>query len=500
MKLNTCKILEQLIEISKEVETYQDILNRVQNVAKIGLWEVNLEQQTIFWSSVTCQIHEVEEGYKPSIEKGINFFVEGESRELITEVFTRAVEEGKNYDVEVELQTAKGNRVWARSIGICEIEDGKCKRVYGLFQDINESYKRRQELEQQRELFRQTFEFAPNGMALISLDGRWIQVNQQVCTMLGYTKEELSKLTFQDITHPEDLDLDLKLLEELKEGKRETYQMEKRYYNKSNNLVWAILSVSMMVDKNGKPLLFVSQLTDITEKKLLLETTIAQNERLINFAHIVSHNLRSHTSNFSMLLYMMQMEYKEATKNEYYPLLVQSSEKLQETLSYLNDIVVMQNEVKENIQALNLYQYIEKVQVSIKSLITSTNTMITNNVDENLFVEAIPAYLESIILNFLTNAIKYRSEEREPTVIISSNQDTHFTSFSFQDNGVGINLEKHGKKLFGMYKTFHDSPDARGIGLFITKSQIEALGGRIEVESKLNTGTTFKIYLKNAQI
>ncbi len=104
-------------------------------------------------------------------------------------------------------------------------------------------------------------------MALIGLDGNWLQVNQKVCSMLGYSKEELSKLTFQDITHPEDLDIDLKMLDELATGKIDSYQMEKRYFNKDKNMVWALLGVSMMKDEEGNPHHFVSQLTDITEKK-----------------------------------------------------------------------------------------------------------------------------------------------------------------------------------------------------------------------------------------
>ena len=337
-------------------------------------------------------------------------------------------------------------------------------------------------------------------MALIGLDGNWLQVNQKVCSMLGYSKEELSKLTFQDITHPEDLDIDLKMLDELATGKIDSYQMEKRYFNKDKNIVWALLGVSMMKDEEGNPHHFVSQLTDITEKKILLETTLSQNERLLNFAHIVSHNLRSHTSNFSLLLSMMKMEKPKLMEDDFFPLLIKSSENLQESLAYLTDIVIMQNEVKENTTSLNLYDYIEKVILSIASLIANFKVQINNTVNQDIFVDAIPAYLESIILNFLTNSIKYRVEERSPIICICAKTDPYYVIFSIKDNGMGIDLEKHEKKLFGMYKTFHDKEDSRGIGLFITKNQIEALGGKIEVESKVNKGTTFKIHLRNGKI
>mgnify|MGYP000480573685 CR=1 FL=1 len=500
MGLSTAELLSKIAKQEKEVNNYKNVLNKIKTAAKMGIWEIDLATKEVYWSNVTCKIHEVGTGYQPTIEKGIEFYREGEHREAITKVVKEAIELGKSCDIELQIITAKGGYKWVRVIVISEFKNGECTKLYGLFQDINESVTYRKKLEQQKELFRQTFEFAPNGMALIGLDGAWIQVNKQVCKMLGYNKEELYKLTFQDITHPEDLSLDLELLRELKKGKRENYQMEKRYFDKSNNLVWALLSVSMMKDEENKPLYFVSQLTDITEKKILLETTLAQNERLLNFAHIVSHNLRSHTSNFSMLLSMMKMEQPKLMENEFFPLLLQSSTSLQETLSYLTDIVVMQNEVKNNVQALNLYEYVENVRLSIQSLVFSNNAEIENKIDKEIFVKAIPAYLESIILNFLTNSIKYASNKRTPLIVISSEMTSSYVTFSVTDNGLGIDLERHGKKLFGMYKTFHDREDARGIGLFITKNQIEALGGKVEVKSQLNQGTTFKIYLKNGKI
>ncbi|WP_338815675.1 PAS domain S-box protein (plasmid) [Bernardetia sp. Wsw4-3y2] len=266
-KLTINELLAEIADHRKEVRNYKDVLHRIKLVAKMGMWEIDVEKKEVIWSDVTREIHEAEHEYNPSIEEGINFFTKGKSRQAITQAFNKAIEQNTDYDLEVQIKTAKGNIKWTRVIGISEFKDGKCIRVYGLFQDIDQNVKYRMELERQKELFRQTFEFAPNGMALISLEGKWVQVNQQVCNMLNYTKEELSKLTFQDITHPEDLDLDLKLLEELLAGKRESYQMEKRYFDKSSNLVWALLSVSMMKDETGKPLYFVSQLTNITEKK-----------------------------------------------------------------------------------------------------------------------------------------------------------------------------------------------------------------------------------------
>jgi signal transduction histidine kinase len=97
-------------------------------------------------------------------------------------------------------------------------------------------------------------------------------------------------------------------------------------------------------------------------------------------------------------------------------------------------------------------------------------------------------------LNFISNAVRYSHPDRKPMIKIS--YDEQLKTLTIADNGIGIDLEKNGTKLFGMYKTFNNNPDSKGIGLFITKNQIDAMGGRIETESKLGVGTTFTIYFK----
>jgi signal transduction histidine kinase len=101
--------------------------------------------------------------------------------------------------------------------------------------------------------------------------------------------------------------------------------------------------------------------------------------------------------------------------------------------------------------------------------------------------------LESILLNFLSNSIKYASPERLPIINFNTIQKNNAIELSISDNGIGIDISKYHDRLFGMYKTFHGNKDARGIGLFITKNQIDAMGGKVEVFSEVNVGTTFKI-------
>lgn len=133
-------------------------------------------------------------------------------------------------------------------------------------------------LRESEERLSSAFSYAAIGMAFVGLDGKWLKVNPAITDMLGYTEEELLLKTFQDITHPDDLDADLRYVKEMVEGLIQTYQMEKRYFHKTGRIVWALLSVSLVHDHNGKPLHFISQIQDITTRKYA-EEALRENER-----------------------------------------------------------------------------------------------------------------------------------------------------------------------------------------------------------------------------
>lgn len=247
----------------------------------------------------------------------------------------------------------------------------------------------------------------------------------------------------------------------------------------------------------------IGQMTDITEIKSaqqeldrILNVTRDQNNRLNNFAHIVSHNLRSHSGNIEMLLDIYTEEHPEAKEDEIIQMALTASEKLKETIKDLNEMAFLNLSVSEKIIPINLRKSVGDALGSINAFIRKANLQVFNKIPEKFEVLSVPAYMESIILNFATNAIKYRSSEREPILRFDAVKKNGYIKLSIEDNGMGIDLKKYGEKLFGMYKTFHKNEDAKGIGLFITKNQVEALGGKIEVESEVSKGTVFTIFFK----
>jgi signal transduction histidine kinase len=259
-----------------------------------------------------------------------------------------------------------------------------------------------------------------------------------------------------------------------------------------------------MKDNSGKIISLLAITRDITERKKseqkmneLMVDTIDKNNRLQNFAHIVSHNIRSHAANFSGLLEIIKDAKNEDEKKLYFEYLNSSSVKLSETIDNLNEIITIQSNNSLPIEQLELKKEIDKTIKSLNFSILEHHVLIENNISYNVVINSIPAYFDSIILNLITNAIKYRATNRTPIIKISSKVEKDYTILFIEDNGLGIDLEKNGGKLFGMYKTFNGNSDAKGIGLFITKNQIEAMKGKIEVSSKLDVGTTFIIYFKN---
>lgn len=256
---------------------------------------------------------------------------------------------------------------------------------------------------------------------------------------------------------------------------------------------------------DGQILGFFVHVADINDVKLLQQELAKsndvineQNKLLANFANVVSHDLRSYAGNLHSLMMLYDLAEDQAEETALIEMLKDLSAGFSSMVEHLSEMVKIQNFDKSKYQPCNLLSHLSTAINSLSLQIKSSNASISTDVGPELEVLAHPAYLESIILNLLSNALKYRHPVRAPKINIDmACTDTHL-QLRIQDNGIGIDLQKHGKDLFGMYKTFNGNADAKGVGLFITKFQIEALGGYIQVDSELDQGSCFKVSLKPA--
>lgn len=225
-----------------------------------------------------------------------------------------------------------------------------------------------------------------------------------------------------------------------------------------------------------------------------LEIVNQQNSRLLEFAYIVSHNIRSHASNLQGLVNLATLGHAEE-QPKYLQMMGKATGNLLTTLNHLNEVITIQKTTALHKEPILLRELVTHTLQSLNYELDDKQVEVILQIPEDLHIQANPAYLESVLLNLLTNAIKYRHPGRQPKIEITALQKENRVACVVADNGMGIDLAQHGHKLFGMFKVFHNHPDARGIGLFITKNQVEAMGGKIQVSSEVGKGTVFTIIL-----
>lgn len=332
--------------------------------------------------------------------------------------------------------------------------------------------------------------------------------NYRWAEIIGYTLNELqpvNKNVWNKFVHPDDKEKSNIELERCFNKETDFYESEFRMKHKNGHWVW-IRDKGKVIkwSEDGKPIIMMGAHTDITDKvkneeKLLqtLQIVSDQNKRLLNFAHIISHNLRSHSANFITLLSLLEDEKDLEERKRIVQLLHDNAQNLEDSVINLNKVVKIQsdiNKVKENIAVL---PHVEQVIEEVKEKYSTVKLAIAVNIPSETTVVFNKEYFNNIIRSLVSNAVKFKHPNREPQINISLKKLAHSTIITVEDNGLGIDLEKHQHKIFGMYKTFHKHENARGLGLFIAKNQAEALGANIEVTSKPGEGSIFSLKIKN---
>jgi signal transduction histidine kinase len=184
-------------------------------------------------------------------------------------------------------------------------------------------------------------------------------------------------------------------------------------------------------------------------------------------------------------------------KDEIYPRLVHTAQELDGVVKDLNTILDFRKNSESHLILVDLATEISKIRGTLEREIANTHAVITTDFAQVDRIRTVKPYLESILYNLISNAIKYRNPERVPTIHIKTEKSEDETCLTVSDNGLGIDVAAHRDKLFTLYSRFHIHLEGKGLGLYLVKTQITALGGRIEIESEVNKGSIFKVYFKN---
>lgn len=359
----------------------------------------------------------------------------------------------------------------------------------------------RLEWENDRDRFRIVFENAAFGAVIVNKAEKIIYANRFIANLMNSSQEQIQKLSFTHL-FPSFLNGNSKAgyNELVKAGSMESFELNLPMAD-GNVAVLLTNAVCIHSTINNEPLVAYT-FSDITYRKEqekatseALNIVSEQNKRLLNFSYIVSHNIRSHASNISGIASILAEDPEPEVRHQFVEGLVSSSANLDATLRHLNELLNIQSRVNIHNESILLDEVVSRTIQAIALDVKANQVNFSLNIDESFTLHTDRAYLDSIVLNLISNAIKYRKPDEQPQITINTGEEQRMKWFSVSDNGLGIDLNKYGDRIFGMFKTFHGNRDARGIGLFITRNQIEALGGKIEVESKPGIGTTFTVYL-----
>jgi PAS domain S-box-containing protein len=326
-------------------------------------------------------------------------------------------------------------------------------------------------------------------------------ISEKIESILGYSATETMRKNnfWNELIHQNDLERVTNTIQLVIQGNI-TQEIVFRMIAKNKKTVW--VKTIFNYEKERKTCLKVLMI-DISnikkvkkELKKMKSLVTEQNKKLINFSHIVSHNLRSHSSNIESVSSFISSTKSVTEQKQMIELLKSASISLNETVYDLNHVVNVKTKINLVYKTLNLKQYVISTENMLVDQIQSSNATIINLIPQDLLINYNPACLENILYNLLSNAIRFKHPERDPIITIKWINDKNKRTIEISDNGIGIDLKKNEGKIFGMYNTFHSNTKSKGMGLFTTKNQIEAMGGCISVESMVDIGTTFKINLR----
>ncbi|CAN5418111.1 hypothetical protein BH11BAC2_BH11BAC2_18050 [soil metagenome] len=331
----------------------------------------------------------------------------------------------------------------------------------------------------------------------------WSEGLYEICD-IDKSKEPTIDL-FMSLMHPDDLEDAISNIENAFLTHKDS-SFNFRFKKKSGEIRYGFAEYRFEFDNRRKPLRFYGIIKDITDQKRnederekIIKDIVQRNSDLEQFAFIVSHNLRLPVANiigFADILKNDELE--EAQKLEFINAILTSVKKLDEVVNDLNHVLQVRREISENKEVVYFSRLIESIRNSIASMIKEDETQIITDFTAIDKVFTIKSYMYSIFYNLISNSIKYRQKNTPLRIEVTSKTEEDKVLIYFKDNGSGINLIKNKNDVFGLYKRFHSKVEGKGMGLFMVKTQVETLGGRISIQSEVDNGTEFTIEFDGA--
>lgn len=507
-------------QLETDLKHTKELLERTNRVARIGGWEFDVTTGKIHWSTVTKEIHEVSEDFQPGPESGMAFYDE-EHRQLLDAAVLQAIETGTPWQLELLITTAKGKKLWVRSIGHAAFEHGVCKRLFGTFQDINDKKKADVAIQQSRKLLEDVLRSASE-VSIIATDtkGTITLFNTGAEKLLGYNADELTGKKSWEILHdatemaarseelsaiyntPVESFRVLTLVPELEGSERREWT----YLHKDGTAIIVSMVVTPIYDHvaiTG----YLGIAVDITERrkaerelkeaKLQAEqASRAKSEFLANMSHEIRTPLNG-VIGFTDLVLKTALN---DTQQQYVSIVNQSANSL---LSIINDILdfskIEAGKIELDISKCDIYEFSSQASDILSFQVQQKGLEMLLNVSAELprFMWADEVRLKQILLNLLGNAVKFTDKgeiELKIYPVAHPNPDVTSIRFEVRDTGIGIRKSKQ-EKIFEAFLQEDISTTRKyggtGLGLSISNKLLALMGSGLQLESHAGKGSTF---------
>ena len=503
-KFKNISVLEKLQATNIEIKESNERYDIVAKATSDTIWDWKIQEDNFIWNKGILNVFGYSESQVGTTSKWWFDRIHPEdSIKMSVKLYSFLEQKTEKWQDEYRFQCADGSYKYVFDRGFLVKDlNGKPIRMIGAIQDIT----KQKEEEQRLRLLETVITQSKDAVMITDIDlsnsaiPNIIFVNNAFAEITGYTADEVFGKSLEILFGENSGPLEIEKLKKAVQDYKECF-IEIISYKKNGEEFWLEFSMIPVTNKDGEHSHWISIQRNITddkikekEKEQLIRELTQNNKDLKEFSYITSHNLRAPLSNLTGLIELIEdISIEDPELKEIINGFSKSTHLLNDTINDLVKVIIIKDNPSVQKEDVSIKDIFENVFNQLSYLIQTIEPIIKIDLDEVPVLEVNKSYLESIFLNLLTNALKYRDTTRQLKLNVTTKVADKKLIITFKDNGIGIDLEKNKNKIFGLYQCFHNHPDSKGFGLYLVKSQVESMGGSISVQSNVGVGTTFTI-------
>ncbi len=468
----------------------EERLNEAQAIAHVGSWELDFASGVAVWSDEALRIYGLtpEENHQ-TYESWLSFIHPDDLDYVIAEIEKSHADLSRS-NLYHRIIRKDGLIKHLYSTTEFDFKDGKPIGVHGVCHDITNIRISEEAREQADANLLLIIDQIPQSIFVRTLDGKYLFVNKTFAATYGLSPEALMEKSDRGEIIADEIFLEHDR-EVIATGVSKTIPELKYTGPDGNTRVFYELKVPYTIPgKNEIAVLGI--VLDVTEQRAVNANLLQRNKDLEQFSYIISHNLRAPVANILGLAEVLQNTDVIADDEKAILKKIRSSVKrLDRVINDLNYILEFKNQDMQQKEWVDFASLLEDVKISLATDPDNAGVQVIDEFDGAIGMHTVKSYLYSIFYNLISNSIKYRQPGVAPVINITSSSDDNKVRLSFKDNGIGIDMKTSGKHLFGLYKRFHFHIEGKGMGLYMVKTQVDALHGKITVDSEVGKGTEF---------